>query len=130
MRNFKEQIFFGSEYYLEKCYKLHKRLEEAFNILGELYSDSEEIANEMKEQREENKRELNDIILDLRVALGDKIEEKSKSSFSLFEQKFMRFLSENIYDLDHILYKKEMVHFNKFDGLIELIQSMKSKVKL
>lgn len=110
MRNFKERIFFGSEDCLEKCYKLHKRLEEAFNILGGLqqpdHSDSEKIANEMKEQREENERELNDIILDLRVALGDKIEEKSKSSFSLFEQKFMRFLSENIYDLDHILYKK------------------------
>ena len=51
MIKFKEPIFFGREDCLEKCYLLHKRLEEAFNIMSGLqqpdHSDNEKIAKEL-----------------------------------------------------------------------------------
>lgn len=74
MIKFKEPIFFGREDCLEKCYLLHKRLEEAFNIMSGLQqpdrSNSEEIAKESEYLRSDSEKELYDIGIDLITAIG------------------------------------------------------------
>lgn len=74
MRKFKEIIFFGNEGCVKKCKNLHKRLDEAFNIVGGLqqpdHPDNEESAKELKIQRLNLKQELLDIVMDINSALG------------------------------------------------------------
>lgn len=97
MIKFKEPIFFGREDCLEKCYLLHKRLEEAFSILGGLqqpdHSDSEEIAREAERNRLDSEEDLADIGIDIITALGLSKEilevlskkKPSKAEINLFE---------------------------------------------
>jgi hypothetical protein len=74
MRKFDETIFFGREDCLEKCYILHRRLEEAFDILGGLqqpgHSDNEETAKEIDFFGSNLEEDLVDIGLDIITALG------------------------------------------------------------
>ena len=74
MIKFKESIFFGREDCLEKCYLLHKRLEEAFNIMSGLqqpdHSANEKIAKESEYLRSDSEKELYDIGIDLITAIG------------------------------------------------------------
>lgn len=74
MRKFDETIFFGREDCLEKCYILHRRLEEAFDIMSGLqqpgHSDSEEIAKELDIFGSDLEEDLVDIGLDIITALG------------------------------------------------------------
>lgn len=74
MRKFDKTIFFGCEDCLEKCYILHRRLEEAFDILGGLqqpnHSDSEETEKEVDFFASNLEEDLVDIGLDIITALG------------------------------------------------------------
>lgn len=74
MRKFDETIFFDREDCLEKCYILHRRLEEAFDILGGLqqpnHSDNEETAKEIDFFGSDLEEDLVDIGLDIITALG------------------------------------------------------------
>lgn len=81
MRKFEEEIFFSSEECVNKCKSLHKRLDEAFDILINLqqldYFDSEEQAKKLKEKRSNFEKELLDIGMDIISALG--LSEKLKN---------------------------------------------------
>ena len=81
MRKFKEEIFFSSEECVQKCQSLHKRLDEAFEMLISLqqldYFNSEEQAKELKEKRLNSEKELLDIGTDIISALG--LSEKLKN---------------------------------------------------
>jgi len=74
MRKFDETVFFGREDCLEKCYLLHRRLEEAFNIMSGLqqpdHSNSEEITKELNFFESYLEEDLVDIGLDVITALG------------------------------------------------------------
>lgn len=88
MRKFEEEIFFSSEECVLKCQSLHKRLDEAFNILINLqqldYFNSEEQARDLKEKRVKSEKELLDIGIDIISALG--LSEKLKNVSSLDQE--------------------------------------------
>jgi len=70
MRQFKKMIFLGNgDQSLIDCYKLHKRLEEGFDILGGLQQSDQGCAN-IHDKRHSLEKDLKDIIKDIKVALG------------------------------------------------------------
>lgn len=77
MREFGNIIFFGqpTKYLNEaQCYRLHQRLEDAFQHLSALqqpdHPESQEHFEQCKKWRTKAERELNDIINDICTALG------------------------------------------------------------
>lgn len=91
MRKFDETIFFGREDCLEKCYILHRRLEEAFDILGGLqqpnHSDSEETEKEVDFFASNLEEDLADIGMDIIIALGlsEVLSKKKPRELNLFD---------------------------------------------
>lgn len=85
MRKFDETIFFGREDCLEKCYILHRRLEEAFNILGGLQQPNHSDSEEIDIFESDPKEDLVDIGLDIITALGLSEEILNKKKLSKTE---------------------------------------------
>lgn len=55
---------------------------------------------------------------------------KENSEFStIFEEKFIKFLNDNKEELSYCLYKYELSNYNRLDGLIDLINLMKNRIK-
>ena len=71
-----KMIFFGNDRCEKKCYRVHKKLEEAFTILGGLqqppHSDSEESVIKNKRITRDAKQRLEDITKDIVYSLGQK----------------------------------------------------------
>ena len=77
MRQLNEVIFMGNGLISAgECYKMIERLQEGFSILSALqqpdHPQNEKDNIENKKWRKKAQRDLDDVILDIRIALGDK----------------------------------------------------------
>ena len=132
MRKFDETIFFGCEDCLEKCYILHRRLEEAFNILGGLqqpdHSDSEEIAKQAEQVRLELEEDLADIGIDIITALGlseEILKVLSKKKVNKTEMKL--FEAAKQYAVDNNIEEKEQLSLDNLGNAgLDYAYSVKS----